>query len=231
MERLPRLQVVICEPALDPVLYSDDAGSAQEGTAQGLVLASVDGSSHRLGRQVILHVGQMTSANRDKGQRCLLQALPPIHAQCPEAQLVLAGRGDDYSRLLLEAQSLPQQIRGRVFMPGYVDEALLERLYQACALFAMPSLGEGFGIVYLEAMARAKPCLGANHAATPSVIRDGETGLLVDDARSPTEVAERIIWLLAHPHEARSMGWKGRELVDERYRFAHFSERFWRALS
>ena len=184
----------------------------------------------RLGDQVILHVGRMVSGERYKGQESLLAAFPQVIDRFPGAQLVLAGRGDDMQRLKNMAREFSANIQARIFFPGYVPDDLLDRIYQQCYVFAMPSIGEGFGLVYLEAMMRAKACLGGRVDATPCVVREGSTGLLVDDPRSPEQVADALNWFLAHPEETRLMGSAGYDLVRSYYLFPHFQERFWKAI-
>lgn len=226
--RFPDLKIEVCDLALDPVRHIPGGSSGE--TAGEVELISLDGTRHKLGGRVLLHVGRMSTLERFKGQEVLIDAFPRIHQRYPDAQLVLAGQGDDLERLRARALAFPPEIHSSIFMPGYVADDTLERLYRRCYLFAMPSLGEGFGLVYLEAMSRGKPCIGARADATPYVIREDETGLLVDDARSPEEVAEAVLWLLDHPEEAGRMGRAGYDLVQSYYLFPHFTERFWSAL-
>ena len=68
---------------------------------------------------------------------------------------------------------------GTVEFAGFVDDEHLRAAYRDCALFALPSSGEGFGIVFLEAMAHGKPCLGAAPGPLPEII-DDRSGVLVD---------------------------------------------------
>ena len=229
-EYFPRLPVTACDLALDPVRYPEESLGLREPSKSDLSMTAVNGSIQKLDRQMILNVGQMVSETRDKGQGCLLKAFHSVYELFTNAQLVLVGQGSDYSRLLILARSFPLQVQRQIFMPGYVDDKLLNRLYQACYVLAMPSIGEGFGLVYLEAMSRAKPCLGGNIDATPYLVRSGETGLLVDDPKSPEQVAEKIIWLLSHPIEAKEMGMAGYHLVNSQYLFSHFQTRFWQAI-
>ena len=70
----------------------------------------------------------------------------------------------------------------------------------------MPSSGEGFGLAYLEAMAHAKPCLGGKVDAAPNMIQDRITGILVDDPRSPDQIALKIIELFSNPKEREQWG-------------------------
>lgn len=226
--RFPKLKVEVCDLSLDPVRHAPS--EALEAGAGVVELTALDGSRLPLGRRAILHVGRMATFERFKGQEVLIDAFPLIHRRYPDAQLVLAGKGDDLERLRLRALSLPFESHSSIFMPGYVEDELLERVYRRCSLFAMPSIGEGFGLVYLEAMSRGKPCIGARADATPYVIRDHETGLLVDEARSPEQVADAILWLFDHPDEAERMGRAGHDLVRSYYLFPHFKERFWKVL-
>jgi len=90
----------------------------------------------------------------------------------------------------------------------------------------MPSKGEGFGLVYLEAIRWAKPYIGSYTDGACYIIRDVRTGLLVNNPDSASEVVSKIKWLLSHPDLTRDTGRAGYELVGTRYLFRHFSERF-----
>jgi phosphatidylinositol alpha-1,6-mannosyltransferase len=227
--RFHDLRVDVCELAIDAMRQSSPPRCHNE--VEEIRMLALDGSRRLLGERVILHVGRMPSKlERRKGQDWLLRAFPLVCRQVPEAQLVLAGNGDDFQRVNAIGKSLAPELQGRVFMPGHVSDEHLRHLYRKCFVFAMPSLLEGFGIVYIEAMSQSKPCLGARAAATPFVIQDGVTGLLVDDPSSADQLAARLLWLLQHPHEAREMGIAGYRAVCDRYLFPHFSARFWHSL-
>jgi glycosyltransferase involved in cell wall biosynthesis len=226
VNRFPKLSVDLCDLALDPVRHTVPLDLSTTNKPAEIEMTAFDGSLRALGSQFILHVGRMANIDRYKGQDTLLKAFPAISQEFPESQLVLVGEGDDMARLKMIADELPEQLKARVFMPGFVESNLLNLLYQSCYLFAMPSKGEGFGLVYLEAMSRGKPCLGGNVDATPCVIRDEVTGVLVDDPTSAEQVADKIIRLLNQPEQARTMGQKGYELVKSHYLFPHFKERF-----
>lgn len=229
--RFPRLPVQVCELALDPVRHALDLPPQPATARPRLVLRAMNGQDQRLGPAVILMVGRMLSAERYKGHQCLLNAFQDVVQAFPEAQLVLAGQGDDRPRLQAVARGLPEAMRARVFMPGYVGDELLGQLYQACYLFAMPSKGEGFGLAYLEAMSHGRACLGGKVDATPCVVRDGLTGVLVDDPTSARQVAEALCWMLAHPEQTAAMGQAGYDLVRTNYLYPHFRERFRAAIA
>jgi len=155
------------------------------------------------GEGYVLIVGRMAASERYKGHDPLLEALPRL----PGARLVVAGDGDDRPRLERRAADLG--LASRTFFTGFVSEATLAELYRRAAVFAMPSRGEGFGLVYLEAMRAGKPCLAARGGAAEEVVEDGATGLLVDPD-DPEELSGALARLLDDPDLAREMGEAGR---------------------
>jgi glycosyltransferase involved in cell wall biosynthesis len=107
-------------------------------------------------------------------------------------------------------------LRDRVTFLGTIPRRDLVDRYRRAAIFCLPSRQEGFGIVFLEAMACGKPIVAARAAAVPETVADGETGLLVDP-EDPTALAHAIGGLLCDPGLRRAMGETGRRKV-ERYR-------------
>ena len=99
---------------------------------------------------------------------------------------------------------------GPVFRDTPEGAAELDRLYREATMFAMPSLYEGFGMPFLEAMAYGLPCVGTSVCAIPEIVRPGETGRLAPpgDARGLREALEA---LAADPAAAAAMGMAGRE--------------------
>ena len=233
IDRFPKLPVDVCELALDPVRHPNISFQSplSNSATPPITLEAVDGSTSDLADQVILHVGRMVLSNdRYKGQESLIRSFPLIRQQFPHAQLVLVGQGENMGQIRALAEALPAADQGGVFMPGLIADRLLDQIYRRCYVFAMPSIGEGFGLVYLEAMSRAKPCLGGKTEATPLVVREDVTGLLVDNPRSAEQVAQKLAWLLAHPQAARNMGQAGYELVQSNYLYSNFKQRFWHAV-
>ncbi|HVR08456.1 MAG TPA: glycosyltransferase [Thermoanaerobaculia bacterium] len=187
----------------------------------------------RAGRDFALIVGRMAATERYKGHDQLLQALqrlpaspprPPAGGAVPPPRLVIAGDGDDRPRLEALAASLG--LAGRVLFTGFVSEATLADLYARAAVFTMPSRGEGFGLVYLEAMRAARPCIAARASAAAEIVADGETGLLVDPL-DPAAIAGALGSLFAAPHLARAMGAAGRRRLESQFTPRRFRERLW----
>ncbi len=127
---------------------------------------------------VILTAARLMRSERYKGISDLIAAMPAIREKVPGAQLRVVGRGDDLPRLEALARKAGLLGGGVVFL-GYVSDTQLAKEIASCRLFALPSSKEGFGIVFLEAMARGRPCLGARAGGIPEVITP-ETGMLVE---------------------------------------------------
>jgi len=123
----------------------------------------------------ILTVSRLSGADSYKGIDHLIDAMPAIVHANPKARLHIIGRGDDLPRLQGLAQKA--KLNGVVRFLGYVADEEMKRELRGCRLFALPSSKEGFGLVYLEAMAHGKPCLGASEGGTPEVI-SADTGVL-----------------------------------------------------
>ncbi len=175
-----------------------------------------------LGVRAVLIVGRMVASERYKGHDQVLEAWPAVLARVPEAQLVCVGEGDDVDRLRRKAGSLG--VGASVRFPGFVPGEDLRALYRSAALLALPSRREGFGLVYLEAMANGLPCIGSVHDAAGDVIRDGVTGFLVDQADTAT-LAARIALLLADDERRRAMGAAGQRRFREHFTYESFAGR------
>ena len=135
----------------------------------------------------------------------------------------MVGAGDDREWLVNIARDSGVQ-RHVHFLSG-LNYGELSACYAAAELFALPSRGEGFGFVYLEAMARAKPVIGGAHGGAPEVIRDGVTGYLVHHGDT-VQLVTSIDALLSNPELAREMGARGQERVEKEFRFTVFAKAF-----
>ena len=170
--------------------------------------------------RVILTVGRWLANERYKGMDTLITALPRLLTRWPELQLLAVGDGDDRAWLedLAEKNGVNRHVH---FLSGISNEELIA-CYQACEMFALPSRGEGFGLVYLEAMACGKPVIGGAHGGAPEVIEDGVTGYLVPHGDAP-QLATSIQTLLSDPAMAQKMGGRGRQRVEREFRFSVFA--------
>ncbi len=148
-------------------------------------------------QQIILTVTRLASGDRYKGYDQILQALPAIRRQIPNIRYLLVGKGNDRDRI--EAMVDDLGVRDCVILAGFVRDHELADYYNLCDLFAMPSKGEGFGIVYLEALACGKPTIGGNQDGAIDALCNGELGVLVNPD-SIDEIAETIVQILSKKH-------------------------------
>ncbi|MEJ2338431.1 MAG: glycosyltransferase family 4 protein [Gemmatimonadales bacterium] len=145
---------------------------------------------------------------RRKNTSALLRAMPTILAAVPNARLRIVGGGPELRRLRQGRFALG--LAGSVVITGELPDAdAIRDAYRAADVFCLPSLQEGFGIAFLEAMASGLPIVAYRSAAVPEVVPDGEAGLLVppDDPRA---LARALIRLLRDPPLRRRMGEAGR---------------------
>jgi glycosyltransferase involved in cell wall biosynthesis len=126
------------------------------------------------------------------------------------------GRGNDLPYLQNLSRKLG--VNHAVEFLGYVDDARLTDELRSCSLFALPSKNEGFGLVYLEAMAHGRPCLGARAGGVPEVITE-DSGVLVEFGNVPA-IADACIAALQQP-------WNEAAILDRARHFSYsqFKER------
>jgi phosphatidylinositol alpha-1,6-mannosyltransferase len=158
-----------------------------------------------------------------KGQDTLIRAMPAVLAAEPDAALLIVGGGPyekDLRRLAADTG-----VAASVRFTGSVPWSELPAHYGAGDVFAMPCRTrrggldvEGLGIVYLEASATGIPVVAGDSGGAPDAVLDGETGWVVPGT-SPTETADRITTLLADPELRDRMGRRGREWVEEKWRW------------
>ncbi len=152
-----------------------------------------------------------------KGIDLVLRALRGL----PRSHYTVAGEGEALQGL--RALAVELGVGHQVTFTGRVSDGERERLLRECDVFVLPSSGEGFGIVYLEAMACGKPCVAARVGGAPEVVLDGETGLVVPPAEGP--LLEGLRALLRDGSLRARMGEAGRRRVQEHFRYPHFRER------
>jgi phosphatidyl-myo-inositol dimannoside synthase len=179
----------------------------------------------RAGSGFALIVGRMAASERYKGHQALFAALAGMPAApAGGVRLVVAGEGDDRQRLAALAADLG--LGERVLFTGFVSEATLAELYARAAVLVMPSQGEGFGLVYLEAMRAGKPCVAARDSAAAEIVVDGQTGLLVDPA-DPAAIAAALDRLFTAPAYAADLGAAGRRRFERDFAPERFAQRLW----
>jgi phosphatidylinositol alpha-1,6-mannosyltransferase len=158
-----------------------------------------------------------------KGHGELIACWPKVVAMCPDARLVIVGEGParkNYQRLA-EQSSCSGQIEFR----GFVRESKMADIWSIADVFAMPSRGEGFGLVYIEAMRHGVPVIASIHDAGSEVNVDGETGYNVN-LNKEDELPERINYLLRNRDMAERLGLQGQQRWMRHFTYTAFKNRF-----
>lgn len=148
------------------------------------------------GRRVVLTLARLEARERYKGIDEIVDVLPSVAAEFPDIVYVIAGDGSDRPRL--EAKVRDRGLTNHVIFTGYVPESEKRDLYRAADVFAMPGHGEGFGIVYLEAMACGVPVIASTMDGSREAVREGALGLTVNPG-DPAALREALRAALQRP--------------------------------
>lgn len=153
----------------------------------------------------LIQVGNLL---RQKRFHITLQAFARLREVCPEAALTLIGQGPE--RDPLDAMCRELGISESVRFLGQVPNSQVLEEMSKSRFFVMPSVNEGFGIVYLEAMASGCITIGTEGEGIADLIVSGENGFLVppDD---PETIVRTVEWCLEHPEEAAAIAERGRK--------------------
>jgi glycosyltransferase involved in cell wall biosynthesis len=168
---------------------------------------------------VVLTVGRWVAAERYKGLDDLIHAIVRIRAEIPNLNLVVVGSGDDLPRL--RKLVTDSRVADSVHFLENLSREELAACYSQADVFALPSSGEGFGLVFLEAMAFSKPVIAAASAGAKDVVEDDVNGLLVPPG-DPEKLSRALLRVFSDASLRERLGRRGGEMVRNRYRFEVF---------
>lgn len=169
--------------------------------------------------RIILTVGRWAASERYKGADELIGAVAQLRASVAGLHLVAVGGGDDLPRLRKIAHELG--MTDRVHFLENLSREQIAACYASAEIFALPSTGEGFGLVFLEAMSFSKPVVAAAAGGATDVVEDGINGLLVPPGDTP-RLAEALGQLFADEALRARLGRAGAEIVRQKYLFEVF---------
>lgn len=143
--------------------------------------------------KVILTICRLDEREKYKGYDRIIKILPKIMTKVPKIKYIIGGKGNDIYRIKKLINKLGLQ--NKVIITGFIPEEELVDYYNLCDVFAMPSKGEGFGIVFLEALACGKPVIAGNKDGSVDALLNGELGILVnpDDENDIVEVLIKVL--------------------------------------
>jgi len=161
------------------------------------------------GVPVIVNVGALVG---HKGQKYLIEAMPLVLREVPDAHLIIFGEGD--LRAPLEKQIKQLALAKRVLLPGFREDVM--SLMKSADLFVMSSVTEGLGSAVLDAMAMGHAVVGTRAGGIPEAVVPDETGLLVEPADAKA-LAAAIVRLLKDAALRKQLGEAGRARVTEHF--------------
>jgi phosphatidylinositol alpha-1,6-mannosyltransferase len=174
-----------------------------------------------------LMVGRLDQREDYKGHRQMIDAWPAVLQRISDAQLWIAGDGD--LRPDLEALARNNGVHRSVRFFGQVSGVQKEQLIAQSRCMALPSKGEGFGLVYLEGMRMGRPCLVSNADAGREVVNPPEAGLMVNPDE-PNDLAHAVQRLLTPGLEWDNWSQRARARYESRFTGEHFRQKLNHAL-
>lgn len=165
--RLPFDNISICPPGVEP------------GFSPGAT---------RSPTPLVVAVGRLVPVKRFD---LMIEAAVAVKASHPDLELVIAGEG--YERPALEEQIRRAGAEGWIRLPGFVSKDELVELYRSSWLVASSSLREGWGMTVTEAGACGTPAVASRISGHLDAVRDGETGLLFDDADGMVKALDSML--------------------------------------
>ena len=185
----------------------------------GVDLSSFRGMYALPEEKIIMYVGRIV---QEKGLGVLLEAVPGVLAEHPEAKFVIAGSGDLIESLRRRAWELG--VGAMVLFTGFIPDDDRDRLYKVADCAVFPSLYEPFGIVALEAMAAKAPVVVSLGGGLQEVVQHGETGITVYPD-NPESLAWGINHTLARPDWAAQRASNAYKMVLAEYNWQRIAQR------
>lgn len=169
----------------------------------------VDEFSLKPDERVVINVAHLAG---HKGQKYLVGAIPHVLAALPNVRFFIIGQG----QLMPELQALSASlaINQALTFTGFRND--VGAFYNIADLFVMSSVQEGLGTAILDALALGKPVVAANSGGIPEIIKDGETGRLVEAADSQA-LAQGIVEMLTQADQAEAMAQRGQAVVKAKF--------------
>ena len=178
---------IVLNNCLDPFLQKENNDSKS-----GKLLSRYNISKDNF---ILLTLTRLNSAEKYKGYDKVLQSLQTLIKVYPHLRYLIIGKYDDEEKARMDKLIRSMNLHHAVIFAGYIPEEELSAHYKLADLYIMPSLGEGFGIVFIEAMYNDVPVIAGNKDGSIDALLNGRLGLLVnpDDKEEITSAIKKVI--------------------------------------
>ena len=129
--------------------------------------------------KVMLTLTRLSVTERKKGYLDVISAMGKLLQEIPALYYVIAGGYDDEERNVIMKHAANCNVSNRVILPGFIPDDKLPSLFASCDLYIMPSIKEGFGIVFIEALYYGLPVIAGNADGSVDAMQSGRLGTLV----------------------------------------------------
>lgn len=164
-------------------------------------------------------VGNIGRLSEQKGMEYYIKAIPEVIKECPQVRFVIAGSGEDESKLKELSKSIGAD-RYLTFL-GYRND--VQSLMSQLDLIVLSSLWEGLPLTPIEAFSVGKTIVATAVDGTPEIVKDGVNGLLIEP-KSSSQIAEKVIWMLEHPAEKKKMEDNALNSYNEKFSIDNFAK-------
>lgn len=172
LHHVPPEKCRVLNNCLDPLLPLPFVGARDSGLMKKYTIAR--------GAKVLFSLTRLSSRERYKGYDRVMEAIARIKARGTQIHYILAGKYDAEEKLYIDSLIKKLGLEDNISLPGYIEESLVARHFAMADMYIMPSIKEGFGIVFIEAMYYGLPVIAGNMDGSADALCNGSLGLLVD---------------------------------------------------
>ena len=171
---------------------------------------------------IILYVGRLS---KDKGAGELLDAVKILVSNLGMRSVKLMIVGSSFfggktkvTPFIKELQNSAKDISGNIIFTGFINRSEMPNIYGLANIVAVPSIVmDASPSVCYEASSMALPLVATKRGGIPEIVLDGKTGLIVNDPEDIDDLAEKLLFFVKNPYEAKEFGWRGRLLMQKQY--------------
>lgn len=212
MHQVPKVKCHVLNNCLDPFLAESLKGTLNKQLRQKYGYKEDD--------IILFTLARLSSSEKYKGYDKVLQSMVSLKKTVPGIHYLLAGSYDEKEKRSLEILLEELNISERVKMAGFVKENDLVEYFSMADIYIMPSMKEGFGIVFIEAMHYGLPVIAGNKDGSVDALCNGKLGLLVNpsDVQAITDAVSKII-------KERNSYIPNRELLMQQFGYENYKTR------